>query len=83
MSNGTDKPEDKKVLETHTFDFQGKPFTLTITEPPQNVAELAIVVEEEVEEHECALDNVIHESYDEGLGDAYYCAICYKLLQVG
>ncbi len=35
------------------------------------------------DDHKCSMDNVIHESYDEGLGDAYYCAVCEKILQVG
>ena len=39
----SDNEEESKVLETHTFEFEGKPFTLTITEPPKNVAELATV----------------------------------------
>ena len=47
-------------------------------------ADVLIEIEEwrKVSAHNCE-ENVIHEVHDEGLGDAYYCAICYKLLQVG
>ena len=32
-----------KKLETRKFEFEGKPFTLTITEPPKNISELMTV----------------------------------------
>ncbi len=32
--------------------------------------------------HDCE-SNVIHQTHDEGLGDSYWCGICYALLQVG
>ena len=75
----SDNEEESKVLETHTFEFEGKPFTLTITEPPKNVAELATVTDE----HDCEENSIHYPPDDEYDLDAYYCSICNKLLQVG
>jgi len=43
----TDNQRDEKlkVIEVHHFEMDGKPASLTITEPPKNVADLARVVD--------------------------------------
>ena len=37
--------QELKVIEVHHFEMDGKPASLTITEPPKNVADLATVIE--------------------------------------
>ena len=37
--------QELKVIEVHHFEMDGKPASLTITEPPKNVANLATVIE--------------------------------------
>ena len=39
------RDEELKVIEVHHFEMDGKPVSLTITEPPKNVADLATVIE--------------------------------------
>ena len=45
------RDEELEVIEVHHFEVDGKPASLTVTKPPKNVADLAIVVDSEHKEN--------------------------------